>query len=97
MALYLIDKAQINNKAASIARTLDRIFLDGQQFKAWLDAQSDDSLINAYGYVSEDLNILRAAIADIEQLRLVYQGTVQPNTKQDFRAFTKQTYPFGSI
>jgi hypothetical protein len=97
MALPLLTKQQIYDNAGSVARELDRMFVRVQQYKAWLDTQTDSSLISSYGAVQPDLDILRSALADLEQLRTIYQGSVNLAVAKDFRAFSKQTFAFGSI
>lgn len=92
-----IDKASINATAGVLAKDVDRVFTRVQQWKAWFDTQVDATLISQYGYVQADIDILRSAAAELEQLRTIYQGTVNLAVAKDFRAFSKQTYAFGSV
>lgn len=97
MAIYNTDKNSINNHAGGLLQAIDGTFLRIQQFKLFLDAIPDATLISAYGYVQADIDVLRSALSDAEQLRTIYQGTVNLAVAKDFRAFAKQTYAYGSL
>lgn len=97
MPVYLTDKATINSRAAALCQQADATFLRIQQFKAWLDTLDDATMTSTYGYVQGDLNILRSAFVDLEQLRSIYQGSANLAVAKDFRTFDKLLYPFGSI
>lgn len=97
MPIYLTDKNTINQRIASVSVQLDAGFLRAQQFKAWMDGLSDATLISTYGYVQADLDVIRSAVADLDQLRTIYQGVVNLAVAKDFRTFDKLLYPFGSI
>lgn len=97
MPVYTTDKATINARAATLCQQVDRIFLQIQQFKGWLDTLNDAEMVSTYGYVQGDLNILRSTFVDLEQLRTIYQGAANLGVAKDFRTFAKQEYPFGSI
>jgi hypothetical protein len=97
VAIPSIDRATINAQATNIARDLDRAFLRVQQFAAWLATQPDATLITSYGYVQADLDVLRSATTDLDQLRTIYQGGAILAVAKDFRTFAKLCYAFGSI
>lgn len=97
MPLVSITKQQIYDNAGQAARELDRAFVRIQQYKAWLDTQPDATLINTYGAVQADVDVLRSALADLELLRTIYLGSVNLAAAKDFRTFAKLTYPFGSL
>lgn len=97
MALYNIDANMINGKVGGLARELDSTFLRIQQAKTFLDTIADGTLIGTYGYVQGDIDVLRSALTDLEQLRTIYQGAVNLSVAKDFRAFAKSTYALGSI
>lgn len=97
MAIYNIDRNTTNARAGSLLQELDATILRIQQFKAFFDTMPDATLIATYGYVQADLDVLRSALSDIEQLRGLYQGTATLGIARDFRTFAKQTYPYGSL
>lgn len=97
MALYTVDKTTIAGRAGSLFQQCDATFLRVQQFKAFLDTIPDATLISAYGFVQADIDVLRSALADLEQLRTIYQGAANLAVAKDFRAFAKQGYAFGSL
>lgn len=97
MSVYVFDRTVANQRAGQLFAQLDATFLRVQQFKAFLDQISDANLNSLYGYVQGDIDILRSALGDIEQLRSIYQGGATLGVAKDFRAFAKQTYPYGSV
>ena len=87
----------VNQRVGTIAIAI-REQLDGaRQFKAWLDTQSDAQLIAlpAGGapatLLQADVNVLRSAIADLNDLNLVYQGLTSAHVTgtYDYRTFSK--------
>jgi hypothetical protein len=97
MAVYTIDRPTINSRVGSLAQQMDSALLRIQQFKLFLDTIPDATLISAYGYVQADIDVIRSSLNDLEQLRTIYQGTVNLSVAKDFRTFAKQLYAFGSI
>jgi hypothetical protein len=97
MAIYALDKAQNNAVAGGLCHDVDRLLLRIMQYKAWLDTVPDSDFITQGGYVQADLDILRSAISDMDQLRSVYQGLSAVATAKDFRTFAKLMYPYGSL
>lgn len=97
MAVYSIDRQTINARAGNLIQQVDSAFLRIQQFKTFLDTIPDATLISAYGYAQGDIDLLRSSLTDMEQLRTIYQGAAALASAKDFRAFTKQIYPFGSL
>jgi alpha-D-ribose 1-methylphosphonate 5-phosphate C-P lyase len=77
-----------------LAQALNVEFTNIQQYKAWLDTMTDQSLI-ALGFAQGDVDVLKSAIADLDQLRVLYQGGATLGTAKDFRAFAKQLWRFG--
>lgn len=97
MALYTVDRNTITTRVAGQLQTLDRTFLQIQQLNTFLLTIPDATLTSLYGFVQADVNVLRSALNDIEQLRTIYQGSVNLPTAKDFRTFAGQAYPYGSI
>lgn len=97
MSVYAIDHNGISTRLSSLAQQLDATFLRVQQFKIFLDTISDANLTSLYAFPQADIDIMRSALNDIEQLRTIYQGTVNLAVSKDFRAFAKQVYAFGSF
>lgn len=97
MPVYTTDKNTINGRIGALSQQVDAAFLRIQQFKVWMDSLSDATLISTYGYGQADLDVIRSAVADLDQLRTIYQGTVNLAVAKDFRTFDKLLYPFGSI
>lgn len=92
-----VDRGQINANATAIAKDLDRLFLRAQELKTFLDGITDGTLIATFGYVQADLDDLRSALADVDALRLVYQGTNPQVSVKDFRLFLKRIWGLGAL
>lgn len=96
MALTAINPANNTSVAGGMAHDLDRLFLRIQSYKAWLDTLQDSDLTTA-GYLQADVNVLRSAVLDMDNLRQLYQGLTTQGTTHDFRTFAKQLYIYGSL
>lgn len=92
-----IDRSQINANAAQIAKDLDKIFIRAQELNTFLLGYPDGNLIADFGYVQADINVLKSAMADVDALRLVYQGTNPQVSVKDFRLFLKQIWGLGAL
>jgi hypothetical protein len=71
--------------AMAVRDALDNV----RKFKAHLDTKTDQSLINL-GYVQAEVDLMRSAFVDLDQLRTIYEGTANLSVAKDFRAFAKQ-------
>lgn len=87
-------KSDVNIGSGTLAQSLNIAFTNIQQYKAWLDTQTDQNLIDL-GFVQADVNVLRSAIGDLDQLRNIYQGGATLGSAKDFRTFSKQLWRFG--
>lgn len=84
-----ISQAEINASAGQIARQVFAALDKVEQFKAFLDTKTDPDLV-ALGFVQADVNVLRSAIGDLEQLSNIFLGQVNLASAKDFRTFAKQ-------
>jgi hypothetical protein len=94
----IIARADVDAAAGSLALQLNVTMKSIGDLKAWLDTQTDPNLIALAGnpsYTQADVNLLRSAVGDLEQLRTIYQGTVALAVPKDFRTFAKQIFKFG--
>lgn len=85
-----IDKATINSDAGSIARATFAGFKAVAQFKAWLDGVTDGTLTGTYGFAQADVDDMRSAFGDLDQLRTIFEGSATLGSAKDFRAFSKR-------
>lgn len=97
MSVYAIDHNSISSRISALMQQIDASFLKVQQFKTFLDTITDANLTSLYAFPQGDIDIIRSSLNDIEQLRTIYQGAANLAVAKDFRAFSKQTYPFGSL
>ncbi len=83
-----VASADVNNAVGICARTMFSAMKQAQQFKAWLDTQTDANLI-ALGIVQADVNTIRSTMVDLDQLRTVFEGTATRAVAYDYRTFSK--------
>lgn len=81
-------KVDVDARSGQLALTLRDTLRQVQLFKAWLDTQTDSQLI-ALGYAQGDVDKLRSAFVDLDQLRTVYEGTGTRTPAYDYRSFAK--------
>lgn len=81
-------KTDIDARSGQLALTLRDTFRSIQLFKAWLDTKTDQNLLDL-GYNQGEVNTLRSAMADLDQLRTVYEGTATRTPAYDYRTFAK--------
>jgi hypothetical protein len=88
------NKLDIDSKAGSIAVRLRDVFQEIQYTQAWLAGQVDSDLI-ALGYTQAEVNTLKSAMADLDQLRTIFIGSANLATAKDFRTFAKRLTGLG--
>lgn len=81
-------KVDVDYKAAQLALTLRTNFDAIRNFKIWLDTKVDNDL-TTLGYSAGEVATLRSAVADMDELRRVYEGLATVAVAKDFRAFAK--------
>ncbi len=90
-------QAQVNSQAGQLCFMVMADLTRCQEFKAWLDTQTDANLI-ALGFVQAEVNTLRSAFVDLNQLASIFTGTLaQGLTAYDYRTFSKQLAGMGII
>lgn len=88
---YQVTLADINNAAGRIAVGVRETFQDIVDFKAWLDAQTDNVLTGApVNMLQADVDVLRSAFADLNQLNSIRTGAATLGSAKDFDAFVKR-------
>jgi hypothetical protein len=91
VAGYQVGLADINNTAGRIAVAVRSAFTEVVNFKAWLDAQTDNVLTGApINMPQTDVNVLRSAMADLKQLNDIRTNAATLGTAKDFDVFVKQ-------
>lgn len=91
-----LDKGIVNGTVGSVVADLHRAFGRLVQTKSWLDSVPDATLLAApYGFVQADIDDLRSAFSDLNQLNTIYQGGAALAVAKDFRTFAKRLYGFG--
>lgn len=88
---YPVTTTDINNTAGRLSAGLRDAFLAVVTFEAWLLATPDATLLAApYSMAQADINILKSAFSDMNQLNNIRLGTVNLAVAKDFTTFAKQ-------
>lgn len=85
-----ITRDELNNAAAICASGLFSAFDNVAKVKAVLDGYSAQNLVDSFGFVIADANVLKSAFTDMDKLRTVHLGTATQASLYDFRTFAKQ-------
>ena len=80
---FSTDKTAMDNRAASIARTVRDGLVDAGRMKAWLDTQTDADL-TARGWTAAEVAVLKSAFTDLDNLRKVATAGATQGTVNDF-------------
>lgn len=89
-----LSKSDIDVRLGQLGISLNSAFNTVKLTKTYLDTQTDANLI-ALGYTQGEVNTLRSAILDLDNLRQVWEGTRTQGTAYDFRTFEKLLWGFG--
>lgn len=89
MAGVPVTAVEVNTTASQIARQVFASLSHVQRFQEFLLATPDATLI-ALGISSDDVAIIKSAFTDLEQLRTIFEGSVNLAVAKNFRTFSKQ-------
>jgi len=81
-------KSDIDNQAGRLALALRDDLGRIRLFKAWLDTQADGNL-TGLTYSQAEVDTLRSAYGDLDELRAIYEGSTTLSVAKDFRTFAK--------
>lgn len=87
-------KSAIDNAAGSLARALHTTLRNVAEFKSYLDTKSAEDLETEFGYTAGEAAVLKSAVADLDQLRGLYEGEANLADAKDFRTFAKRLFGF---
>lgn len=85
-------QGDINNRLSSCALDLRGVMDRIRIFKIALDTMTDTELKALAGspqWVQADVDLLRSAAADMDQIRTIWAGTATLGSVKDFQTFTK--------
>lgn len=82
------NKADWDNRSGSLAVQLRDTFAAIQRFRTLLVATPDANLI-ALGYVQAEIDTMKSAYLDLDQLAQVYNGTATRTPAYNYQTFAK--------
>lgn len=91
-----VSKSDVNQSLGTCARSVFNALEQVQKFKTWLDTQLDSDLISL-GFTQAEVNTIRSAMVDLDQLRTVFQGLGTRTPAYDYRTFAKLTIGTGQF
>src|SRR5262245_45066184 len=91
----ILDRSRVDSTIGSIAVNLKNTVHQAQSFKQWLDTLTDQNLIDSFGYIQSEVDTLRSAAADLDQLRTIFEGSANLSVAKDFRLFVKRVWGIG--
>lgn len=80
---YPIDKATLNNRVGGIVVQLREVLADAVQIDEWL-ADQQDADIEALGFTTEDVTLVRASFVDLAKLARIAHGQDTQPAASDF-------------
>ena len=80
---FSTDKAAMDNRAASIAKSVRDSLVDASRMKAWLDTQTEAELV-ARGWTAAEVAVIKSAFTDLDNLHKVTTGQATQATANDF-------------
>ncbi len=80
---FPVNKQIIDQTAGGLVDRLHKTFDGIESLKAWLDAHTDAE-VEAYGYTTEDVAVLKSAITDLDKLRRIAAGVETQANVSDF-------------
>lgn len=83
-----VGKSDFDNKLGELALQLRDLIMQVAPLKARLDAMADADL-EALGYTTDDVTLIRASIVDLNQIAQVALGQATQATVYDFRTNTQ--------
>jgi hypothetical protein len=86
-------KRTVDQTCGAAAQALNVAFRNVGSAKDFLDVLQDTEL-EALGYTPEDTATIRSAMADLDQLREVYEGLIDAPQK-DYRQFAQRIWGTG--
>ncbi len=81
-------KNDLDSRLGQLAVTLRNDLTEIRRLKAYLDTQTDGNLL-ALGYIQAEVNTLRSAYVDLDQLAQVYFGLATRTPAYDYQTFAK--------
>lgn len=88
------DKAAIDARLGAAALAVNEALLNVKALKFWLDSKTQSDL-TGLGYTTGEYAQIVSALADLDQLRTLYEGSASLASPKDFRTFAKLLYGFG--
>jgi hypothetical protein len=91
-----LTKQSVDQTVGDVSQAINIALEDVASTQAWLLSYEDDAMV-ALGYTQEEVNQIKSAFGDLDQLRRIYQGLEALAAAKDFRGFAKLLYGTGFV
>lgn len=89
-----LNKSLVDQTVGNVSQNLNKAMRDVESTKQFIDVH-DDAALTALGYESGDIANIRSALADLDQLRIIYEGGAALAQAKNFRTFSQRLYGTG--
>jgi hypothetical protein len=73
----IVTKESLDANAGNIAYTLDKVFRQSAELKAYLDHYTAEDLATLYGYTDTEANVLKSAFGEAAVVQQSYDANKQ--------------------
>ncbi len=91
----LVTKGEIDSRMGQLARDYQKVFRDLGILKGYFDATANVNL-EGLGYTTQEVAVLKSAIADLHQLYQISIGVANLTVAKDFTTFVRQLWGVGA-
>jgi hypothetical protein len=92
-----LNAATINQRLGTIAANVASALEDVQKGQQFLQQNNDAELVADYQMVQTDIDQLRAAFADLDELRAIYRGQQALAVAKNFRSNVRRIIGLGFL
>jgi hypothetical protein len=92
-----LNAATINQRLGTIAANVVSALEDVQKGQQFLQQNNDAELVADYQMVQTDIDQLRAAFADLDELRAIYRGQQALAAPKNFRSNVRRIIGLGFL
>lgn len=86
---FQVTKDSLNQRSGSVVVTLEAALDDVARLKAWLDARTDQEIIDL-GFDQAGVTLLKSSMTDLDNLRLTAYGERAQDPANNFLYFASQ-------
>lgn len=91
-----VTRESVDATLGQITQETNEVFQRVRLMQQWLAGQTTAVLqAPPYNYTAGEVDVIKSAFADLDQLRTIYEGAANLTSAKDFRTFAHQIWGFG--